>query len=237
MQILRGAVGTFDRCARARGCPRTGAAAQLGPTMRAAIAPDVSVYGPGGAPIPSCGSITARPIPFSGRSSTSSSKRSCVSVSEAKLALDDMLHELPGPRAALRALSRLPAAHRIRAHRRQPLTQKHLDFYYRTILGLKEKPAQPGHVHLLAQLAKQADSLRLRSPGALFKAGKDVDGQGRLLRQRRRFRGEQGVHRREEDRLPARDARRSAWRSQPDGRRAASSLRRSATPATAKARR
>jgi hypothetical protein len=54
-------------------------------------------------------------------------------------------------------------------------TQKHLDFYYRTILGLKEKPAQPGNVHLLAQLAKQADSFGFQ-PGRLFKAGKDSTG-------------------------------------------------------------
>ena len=55
------------------------------------------------------------------------------------------------------------------------LTQKHLDFYYRTILGLKEKPAQPGNVHLIAELAKQAGSFDF-APGRLFKAGKDSTG-------------------------------------------------------------
>ncbi len=52
------------------------------------------------------------------------------------------------------------------------LTQRHLDFYYRVILGLKEKSAEPAHVHLLAQLARQTVS-RDFVPGELFKAGKD----------------------------------------------------------------
>jgi hypothetical protein len=52
------------------------------------------------------------------------------------------------------------------------LTQRHMDFYYRVILGLKEKSAEPAHVHLLAQLARQTVS-RDFVPGELFKAGKD----------------------------------------------------------------
>lgn len=52
------------------------------------------------------------------------------------------------------------------------LTARHLDFYYRRILRLREKPAEPGHVHLLAELAKQASSRDFKS-GELFKAGKD----------------------------------------------------------------
>src|SRR5262249_17054355 len=38
------------------------------------------------------------------------------------------------------------------------LTQRHLDFYYRDILRLEQKGAEPGHVHLLAELAKQVAS-------------------------------------------------------------------------------
>lgn len=52
------------------------------------------------------------------------------------------------------------------------LTRRHLDFYYRTILGLKEKSAQPPHVHLLVELAKQASGREFKS-GELFRAGKD----------------------------------------------------------------
>lgn len=55
------------------------------------------------------------------------------------------------------------------------LTGRHLDFYYRDILKLKEKPAEPPRVHLLAELAKHADSHRFDN-GVSFKAGKDDSG-------------------------------------------------------------
>ena len=45
------------------------------------------------------------------------------------------------------------------------LTQRHLDFYYREILSLREKGAEPGHVHLLVELAKQVSNHE-------FKAGR-----------------------------------------------------------------
>jgi hypothetical protein len=52
------------------------------------------------------------------------------------------------------------------------LTARHLDFYYRDILRLKEKPAAPGKAHLLVELAKHVTQHELQS-GELFKAGKD----------------------------------------------------------------
>lgn len=52
------------------------------------------------------------------------------------------------------------------------LTQRHLDFYYREILRLKEKSARPGHAHLLVELAKHVPT-HLLEAGELFKAGKD----------------------------------------------------------------
>jgi hypothetical protein len=52
------------------------------------------------------------------------------------------------------------------------LTARHLDFYFREILRLKEKGAEPGKVHLLVELAKQAASREFRA-GESFKAGKD----------------------------------------------------------------
>lgn len=55
------------------------------------------------------------------------------------------------------------------------LTRRHLDFYYATILGLKPRPSQPGRVHLLAELGKQATQYDF-AEGALFKAGKDAAG-------------------------------------------------------------
>ncbi|MDF0651248.1 MAG: baseplate J/gp47 family protein [Nitrospira sp.] len=52
------------------------------------------------------------------------------------------------------------------------LTGRHLDFYYRQILRLKEKAAEPGHAHVLVELARQAGMYELKA-GDLFKAGKD----------------------------------------------------------------
>lgn len=55
------------------------------------------------------------------------------------------------------------------------LTEKHLDFYYRQVLRLREKPPRPSRAHLLVTLAKPVQSHRI-APGTLFKAGKDATG-------------------------------------------------------------
>lgn len=52
------------------------------------------------------------------------------------------------------------------------LTGKHLDFYYREVLRLKEKPAEPNHAHLLVQLARNCQSALLKQ-GTAFSGGKD----------------------------------------------------------------
>ena len=52
------------------------------------------------------------------------------------------------------------------------LTGRHLDFYYREVLHLREKPSLPAKAHLLVELAKQAASHQVAA-GELFKAGKD----------------------------------------------------------------
>lgn len=96
-------------------------------------------------------------------------------ISEAKTALDGTLtswdkHE---PHYALfLAFLRLLEYARASGN---TLTQRHLDFYYREILRLKEKSAEPAHVHLLVELAKQVGSREFKS-GELFKAGKDDQG-------------------------------------------------------------
>jgi hypothetical protein len=96
-------------------------------------------------------------------------------VRDAKQALDDTLtkwdrHE---PHYALfLAFLRLLEHARTEAN---TLTQRHLDLYYRDILRLKGKPAQPGKVHLLVELAKHVGSHELKS-GERFKAGKDERG-------------------------------------------------------------
>jgi len=55
------------------------------------------------------------------------------------------------------------------------LTQKHLDHYYQTILGLKKKESTPDHVHVTVDLAREVRSLYL-SAGTSFSAGKDESG-------------------------------------------------------------
>lgn len=55
-------------------------------------------------------------------------------------------------------------------------TQRHLDFYYKEVLQLKEKPAVPNHAHLVFQLAKHVDS-HLLTAGTRCRAGKDSIGQ------------------------------------------------------------
>jgi hypothetical protein len=53
------------------------------------------------------------------------------------------------------------------------LTRKHLDFYYRRVLQLAERPAQPSQAHVLVELAKHVDTHRLEAD-TLLKAGRDV---------------------------------------------------------------
>lgn len=55
------------------------------------------------------------------------------------------------------------------------LTGRHLDFYYRDILKLKEKPAIPPKAHLIVELARQAESHNFKI-GDLFIDGKDALG-------------------------------------------------------------
>lgn len=55
------------------------------------------------------------------------------------------------------------------------LTKRHLDFYYKEILRLKPKEAEPNHAHILVELAKPVNDYALKV-GAEFKAGKDSDG-------------------------------------------------------------
>lgn len=66
------------------------------------------------------------------------------------------------------------------------LTQRHLDFYYRQVLRLKEKGSQPGRVHLLAELAKQVTSREFKA-GEIFRAGKDDQGKDVFFANERDF--------------------------------------------------
>jgi hypothetical protein len=55
------------------------------------------------------------------------------------------------------------------------MTQRHLDFFYRRVLQLQARPAQPNSAHLVFELAKGQTEHNL-SAGARFKAGKDASG-------------------------------------------------------------
>lgn len=55
------------------------------------------------------------------------------------------------------------------------LTERHLNFYYKQVLRLKEKPPVPARAHVLIELAKHVQVHQLKK-GALLKAGKDALG-------------------------------------------------------------
>lgn len=55
------------------------------------------------------------------------------------------------------------------------ITAGHLDFYYREVLGLEAKPAQPDQVHVVFELAKNFDR-HLMAQGTELAAGKDASG-------------------------------------------------------------
>ena len=54
-------------------------------------------------------------------------------------------------------------------------TQRHLDFYYREVLGLREEPQRPDQVHLIFELARNTHQHILKA-GTRFAAGKDASG-------------------------------------------------------------
>ncbi|QIR36401.1 hypothetical protein HCG51_06265 [Tolypothrix sp. PCC 7910] len=55
------------------------------------------------------------------------------------------------------------------------MTQRHLDFFYRQVLRLRDRPAQPDHAHLIFELIKSQTEFALPA-GTRFKAGKDATG-------------------------------------------------------------
>jgi Baseplate J-like protein len=55
------------------------------------------------------------------------------------------------------------------------MTQRHLDFFYRHVLRLSDRPAEPDHAHLIFELAKSQKEYKLDAE-TRFKAGKDASG-------------------------------------------------------------
>jgi hypothetical protein len=56
------------------------------------------------------------------------------------------------------------------------LTQRHLEFYYEKVLGIKKRPAMSDKLHLLVKLARQVKSEHLLRAGTALDAGKDESG-------------------------------------------------------------
>lgn len=56
------------------------------------------------------------------------------------------------------------------------MTQRHLDFFYRDVLRLPKKPAEPDRAHLIFQLAKSPKKSYKLNSNTIFKAGKDASG-------------------------------------------------------------
>lgn len=61
------------------------------------------------------------------------------------------------------------------------LTKKHLDFFYRDVLRLKEKSAEPDQAYLILQLAKHVGA-HILPKNSVFKAGKDDIGKEILFK-------------------------------------------------------
>ena len=55
------------------------------------------------------------------------------------------------------------------------ITKRHLDFYYKQVLQLKQRAAIPNNAHIIAELAKPVSGHILQN-NSLFKAGKDSEG-------------------------------------------------------------
>lgn len=102
-------------------------------------------------------------------------------ITEAKAALEASLSQFDdhAPHYAL-FLAFLKLHEHARAEM-NTLTARHLDFYYRKVLGLREKPAVPSHAHLLVTLAKHAQQHELPAE-ARFTAGKDDLGRDALFK-------------------------------------------------------
>lgn len=63
-------------------------------------------------------------------------------------------------------------------HGLNQFTRRHLDYYYREVLGLTLRPAEADRVHVLLELARGAAPYPLPA-GALLQAGKEDDGRPR----------------------------------------------------------
>ncbi|HZV69389.1 MAG TPA: hypothetical protein VFG10_07595 [Saprospiraceae bacterium] len=107
-------------------------------------------------------------------------------VAEAKTALEETLMSWDGHKPHYTLFLAFLKLNEYARQETNTLTSRHLDFYYRDVLKLKEKPAAPGQVHLLLELAKHVDA-HLLPAGTLFRAGKDNLGRDAFFTSERDF--------------------------------------------------
>lgn len=57
------------------------------------------------------------------------------------------------------------------------LTRRHLDFFYEKVLRIEKRPAEPDHLHVLVELARNVEADHLLSASTLLDAGEDALGE------------------------------------------------------------
>lgn len=100
-------------------------------------------------------------------------------VDRAPSFLDETLTEYPDHEPHVGLFLAFLLLFRTAQHHLNTLTERHLTFYYRDVLGLDPRPAQPDSVHVVFELARTFDQHRIPE-GTLLKAGTDPSGTDRL---------------------------------------------------------
>jgi len=96
-------------------------------------------------------------------------------VFEAPKFLQETMEDWPGHQPHIALYLAFLQLYAIAQKQLNGLKERHVDYYYKEVLRLKEKGATPDEVHLLIELAKQVEDYLLKE-GTAFKAGKDSEG-------------------------------------------------------------
>ena len=142
------------------------------PDVPADLAPYTSAYGPSATPVDQVNHLATHSL-FTAICETFLAVYARV-VEDARAAVDATFYWNGHPPHYALFLSFLQLLEYARDEA-NGITARHLQFYYRDVLRLKERPAEPGHAHVLVELAKHVDA-HLLDAGTLLKAGKDDTG-------------------------------------------------------------
>lgn len=96
-------------------------------------------------------------------------------VFEAPRFLEETLNDWPQHQPHLALYLAFLKLYRFAQSHLNGLKERHVSYYYKEVLRLKEKGATPDEVHLILQLAKHVEDYLLED-GTTFKAGKDGEG-------------------------------------------------------------